>query len=201
MPESWTAIFAATTDPAPARSVYRLDMSVNTPILIIPSETCACAVPSDRAAATAMPIIVRWNAFIVLLRWKMSLPPRLHAEILVQLGHVRFEVRVADHVHDAPMLHYVVPVRDGGRESEILLDQQDREAPLFQLRDRASDLLHDHRRQSFGRLVQQQQPRARAQDPADREHLLLPAGELGALAREALLQVGKQRIDLRKREA
>ena len=76
MPESSTAIFAATTEPAPAKSVYRLDMSDSTPILITPSETCACAVPSDSAAATAMPIIVRLNAFIVLLRSRNEMPQR-----------------------------------------------------------------------------------------------------------------------------
>ena len=32
-------------------------------------------------------------------------------------------------------------------------------------------------RQTFGRLVEQQQPRAGAQDPRDRQHLLLAAGE------------------------
>jgi hypothetical protein len=43
-------------------------MSDNTPILMIPSETCAWAVPSESAAATPRPIIVRLNLFIVLLR-------------------------------------------------------------------------------------------------------------------------------------
>src|SRR6266404_2405755 len=48
MPESSTAILAATTEPAPARSVYRLDMSVKTPILTTPSETCASAAPAEQ---------------------------------------------------------------------------------------------------------------------------------------------------------
>ena len=100
----------------------------------------------------------------------------------MQLGHVRFEVRIADHVHHAPVIHHVMPVSHSGRKPEILFDQQDREAPLLQLRDRASDLLDDHRRQALGRLVQQQQSRAGAQDTADREHLLFPARELRALA-------------------
>ena len=42
--------------------------------------------------------------------------------------HVRVELGVGNHVDDAPVLHHVVPVRDGRREAEILLDQQDREA-------------------------------------------------------------------------
>ena len=48
-----------------------------------------------------------------------------------------------------------------------------------------ADLLDDDRREALGRLVEQQQPRAGAQDAADRQHLLLAAGELGALAARA----------------
>ena len=45
----------------------------------------------------------------------------------------------------------------------------------------------------FGRLVEQQQARAGAQDAPDCQHLLLAAGELGALAAQPLLDVRKQR--------
>ena len=66
----------------------------------------------------------------------------------------------------------------------------------LQRADGLADLLDDHRRQPLGRLVEQQQPRAGAQDAADRQHLLLAAGQLGALAgAEPLLQVGKQLED------
>ncbi len=64
MPESSTAILAAATEPAPARSVYRLDISVKTPILTTPSETCACATPAAQVAATARPTRLRLNAFM-----------------------------------------------------------------------------------------------------------------------------------------
>src|SRR5574338_548966 len=180
MPESSTAIFAARTEPAPARSVYKLDMSDSTPILIMLSEICACAPPKDSAAATA--------AATMVIRFVFIDPPlkvlrfRLHAEIFVQLVHVGVEFGVGNHVGHAPMLDHVVPVRDGGREAEVLLDQQDGEPLLLEPRDRAADLLHDHRRKALGRLVEQQQARSRAQDAADREHLLLAAGKLGALA-------------------
>ena len=46
-------------------------MSDSTPILMTPSETCACAVPNDSAAATARPTSVRLNVFIVLLQLGM----------------------------------------------------------------------------------------------------------------------------------
>jgi hypothetical protein len=57
--------FAATIDPAPARSVYRLDMSDSTPILTTLSEICACAAPAASAPAIARLIAVRFNAFML----------------------------------------------------------------------------------------------------------------------------------------
>src|SRR4030095_12852619 len=106
MPESSTAIFAATTDPAPARSVYRLDMSDSTPILIMLSETCACAAETPSAAAIAAAIIVCFIDFM--------LPPEgmLDAKVIVEFFHVRIEIDIADHVGDPPVLDDVVPVRD-----------------------------------------------------------------------------------------
>ena len=139
-PKSSTAIRAATTEPAPARSVYRLDMSVRTPILITSSDICACAVPAPIAAATASRP-VRLNAFMLSLRWGASRAligvqvrcPGSNTEIVVQLGHVRLQVRVRNHVDHAAVIHHVMPVRDRRREAEILLDQQDREALRLEL--------------------------------------------------------------------
>jgi hypothetical protein len=87
------------------------------------------------------------------------------------------------------VFHDVVTVRHGGCEAEILFDQQNREALLFERADRVADLLNNDGRETLGRLVQEQQPRAGAQDAADRKHLLLAAGEFGALAFQALAQI------------
>src|SRR5687767_5339767 len=188
MPESSTAMRAASTEPAPARSVYRLDMSDSTPILTTLSEICACATPAAIAPATARATILRLNDFMLLLlrgcgRRLVASPddstalellpcpslPRtaahlhladrvqLHAEIIVELLHVRRELRIREHVDDPPVFHHVVTVRDRRREAEILFDQQDREAFALQPLDRAPDLLHDHRCQALGRFVEQQQ--------------------------------------------
>src|SRR5258706_15431380 len=86
-------------------------------------------------------------------------------------------------------------------KAKILLDQEDGKPFSLEPRDGVADLLHDHRREALGRLVQKQQPRPGAQNAADREHLLLAARELGALARKALLQVGEQLENLLYREA
>src|SRR6185503_5709081 len=71
----------------------------------------------------------------------------------------------------------------------------------LQALDGAADVLDDDRREPLGRLVEQQQARAGAQDPRDREHLLLAAGELRALAAQALLEIGEQLEHLRERHA
>ena len=44
----------------------------------------------------------------------------------MQLVHAGVELGVGDHVHDAAVLHHVVPVGHGGGEAEVLLDEQDR---------------------------------------------------------------------------
>ena len=94
-----------------------------------------------------------------------------------------------------------MPVRDRGREAEVLLDQQHGEAARLDLADGAADLLHDDRRETFGRLVQQQHLGTGAQDAGDRQHLLLAARQLGALGGvRAFLQVGEQREDLLDRQ-
>ena len=111
----------------------------------------------------------------------------------MQLSGVGVELRGGELVDDASVLHDVIAIGYGGGETEILLDQEDGEALRLEGADGTADLLHDDRRQAFGRFVEQQQPRAGAQDSCDRQHLLLAAGELGALAAEPLTQVREQR--------
>src|SRR5690242_1973366 len=185
-------------------------MSDSTPILISLPVNCACAVPAANAPAIASASRLLFIAFIgtpplkkpkwgrrrLLRQSAKVVSDPSNTQVLVQLVHVPVERGVFDHVDDAPVLHHVMPVGDGGREAEILLDEQDREAALLERADRAPDLLDDDRRQSFRRLVQQQEARARTQDAPDGEHLLLTAGELGPLASAPLGEVRKERVDL-----
>src|SRR2546429_264099 len=142
----------------------------------------AGAAPTASAAAS----VAIQRAFIV---GSLLVP-----EMLGQLVHVGVEVRVDDGVDDASMLHDVMPVGHGGRESEILLDEEDRETFRLQAPDGGADLLDDHRGQALRRLVQQQQARARAEKARDGKHLLLATRELGALAAPALAEAGEQRL-------
>src|SRR3954462_22925 len=181
-PKSSTARRAAATEPGPPMSAYRLDMSLRTPILITRSDTWAFAPVAGSATATAQLNLLR----------DIETPPLLNPEILLNAVHVRFQPVVRHHVDDAAMLDHVVAIGHRLREAEILLHQQQREALLLEAREHAADLLHQHRCQALGRLIEQQQLRAGAQDAADGEHLLLAARELGARAVQPLLEVREQ---------
>src|SRR5207247_3880299 len=75
---------------------------------------------------------------------------------------------------------------------KILLDEEDGEALLLERSDGFADLLDDDRGKPFGRLIEQEEARAGTQDAADCEHLLLTARQLRALARQPVLEIGKQ---------
>ena len=60
----------------------------------------------------------------------------------------------------------------------VLVDHQDGLTRRLQCGEAAPDLLADERREALGRFVQDQQARVGRQRAADREHLLLAAGEL-----------------------
>src|SRR6266702_4665583 len=203
-PKSSTAIFAATTEPGPVMSEYSPDMSLRTPILVTSSAVWAYAVPQASAPATAA---------MLKRRFILSAPClvlTLYAEIFVERSELGVQLGIGELVHDLSVLHDVIAVRDGRGEVKILLDQENGEALRLERADGLADLLDDDRRETLGRLVEQQEPRPGAQDAGDRQHLLLAAGELGALAAQALLEVGKQaedrlegkpaRLDLRRQQ-
>src|SRR6185503_13499698 len=170
-------------------------MSVSTPIFTL--ICCACAVPQASAAANAASPIVFLN--ICFLR--CFYVARLNTEIVVQLLDIRLQLGIGELVDDTSVFHDVVAIRNGRCEAEILFDEQDGKTLLLERADSLADLLDDDRREPFGRLVEQEQPRPGAQDARDREHLLLAAGELRALAgAEALLQIREQREYLVERE-
>src|SRR3954471_3049991 len=175
-------------------------MSDRTPILMTPSDTCAFATIGALIAAKARPSAALSLPTADILISFASCGFESDSEILVDPAHVGLQLGPGDHVNDPPVLDDVVPVGHGLGEPEILLHQQDGEALLLQPRNGAADLLHDHRREALGRLVEQEKPRPRAQDAADGEHLLLAAGELGALAPQALAQVGKELENLLQRK-
>src|SRR5204863_3342584 len=67
-----------------------------------------------------------------------------------------------------------------------------REAFALEVLEHCDYLLHDHRRQAFGRLVEQEQQWIEHERARDRQHLLLAAGELEAEVALARAQARKQ---------
>src|SRR5262249_3092546 len=93
---------------------------------------------------------------------------RLQVLALVQLLRRALE-------HDDALVHDRQAIDQFERQPEILLDEQDRLAFAAQRADRVCHHFDNHRRQSFGRLVHQQEPRVRKQSARDRQHRLLAA--------------------------
>ena len=68
----------------------------------------------------------------------------------------------------------------------------------IQLEDDVADLVHDVRLDAFGRFVEDEQRRFEDERAADRQLLLLAAGEIAAAPVEHLLEHGEQVEDLRR---
>src|SRR5581483_10007585 len=72
----------------------------------------------------------------------------------------------------AAALDNVMPVTDAGEISDVLVDHEDRLPARLQHGQAVPDFLADQRRQTLGRLVEDQQSGIGHQRTADREHLL-----------------------------
>src|ERR1043166_3357183 len=178
-------------------------MSFMMPILTV---TCCAWAPAQASATpNRAPIPGRASTrFIACLPGSSPAPVTgaSHTEIVVQLFDVRVQVGIDEPVDDPSVFHDVVAVRNGLGEAEILLDQEDGESFLLERVDGAADLLDDDRGEALGRLIEQEEPRAGAQDATDGQHLPLAARQFRALARaEALLEVGEQGEDAVEAEA
>src|SRR5579859_2785860 len=108
----------------------------------------------------------------------------------LQLG-VGEELRRRALEHDRPILEHIGAMRDLERLADVLLDEQDRQPLPVQLPDEGEELLDRDRRQAERRLVEDQEARLGHQAAADREHLLLAAGERARALRGALLEPRK----------
>src|SRR3984893_7988461 len=92
-----------------------------------------------------------------------------------------------------------MPVGDRKRSAQVLLDQENRQSLALDTLEHRDDLLHDHRRQAFRGLVEQQQAGIEHERARDRKHLLLAARELKAEIALTLLEVRKQSEDALQR--
>ena len=97
-------------------------------------------------------------------------------QALLQLAVGGEHPRLHDPV-DAAIDHDGDVIGNSGRHADILLDHEDRHGALArELYQHGLDLLDDHRREPFRRLVHDQEVRVAEKRAANREHLLLAAG-------------------------
>src|SRR5215470_17390693 len=169
-------------------------MSVRTPILTASPETFGWA---ERAAARAPASAAREAVRVEFLM--MTLLRYLgasDAQVLLQEVGLRLELLAAhDRGHPA-VLEDVVAIGERRRKAQVLLDEDDREAPRVERRESAAERLDDHGREALGDLVEEEQARPGPQDPREGEHLLLPARKRGPGALSPLGEVRKHRVEL-----
>ena len=92
-----------------------------------------------------------------------------------------------------------MPVGERDQALHVLVDHQDRLAGRTQRREAAPDLFAHQRREALGRFVEDQQARLGHQRAADRQHLLLAAGELRCPCSAPLGQAREQLEDALRR--
>ena len=110
----------------------------------------------------------------------------------------RSEARRAESIRrlTRPLTMMATCLGDRRRHPDILLDDEHRDVALLaEPHQHVLDLGHDDGRQSFGRLVHDQETRIGHQRARDRQHLLLAAGELGAAIVLALGQAREGVVD------
>src|SRR4051794_5911261 len=96
---------------------------------------------------------------------------------------------------DPPGDHHQLALGHRRGDRQVLLDHEDRQAVGREPLERLDQRLDDRRREALGRLVHDQEPRVGEQCAADREHLLLAAGELHAAVTAPLGQPREQFVD------
>src|SRR5258705_12148812 len=97
-------------------------------------------------------------------------------------------------IHDGAAVHHGEVVAELERKVEILLDQHGCDlAEVAQIRDGAADGLDDRGLDAFSRLVKEERARPHHQRAADRELLLLAAGEVTAAPAEHAVEHREER--------
>src|SRR5580704_17450552 len=84
----------------------------------------------------------------------LQLAGTLYTEVVAQHYIVALQFRGGAGEADLALVHDVVAVANRERSRQVLLDQENSQALLFQSRQHLDDLLHDHGRKSLGWLVE-----------------------------------------------
>src|SRR5579872_4473497 len=114
------------------------------------------------------------------------------AEEPVLQGAVGGKRRHRTLINDPAIVHHPRLIADLLRDAEILLDQQYGDAGALNLLQAIDQRPDDRRRETLGRLVDEQKPPRLDDGARDREHLLLTAGERAGARQPEFLQSRKK---------
>src|SRR5205823_4144879 len=118
--------------------------------------------------------------------------PSEYAEMLRDDGIVELDRVRSAAKGDVPGVDDDHAVGEVESELDVLLHQYDGLALRLELRDGASDLRYQLRRESLGRLVHQEHARIAHERAPDCQHLLLAAGERASELSMAFLEAGEK---------
>src|ERR1019366_7580121 len=104
---------------------------------------------------------------------------------------VLFDLRRGARKADRPFAQDQVSVSKVEGHFQVLLHQHDGQSLAAQPANGGNDLFHNQRRQTFRRLVEEQDGGVGHERAGDRQHLLLAPRELRAKVALALLEAGK----------
>ncbi len=102
----------------------------------------------------------------------------VHADVRAEEVLVGGELGAGALDGDLPGAQHVAAVGDLERPQGVLLDDEDRAAPLAELDEQVEDGVDQHRREAERRLVEQHEARLAHQRPGDGELLGLAAGQV-----------------------
>src|SRR5215471_7766374 len=128
-----------------------------------------------------------WSPQALSRSLRQGLPePRSNREIAVASHGIGRERARGARPHDASLLQDDVAVGESEQRFDGLVDDEDRQAVALQRTKAVPDLLPGQRRQSFRRLIEEQQLGVGHQCTADRQHLLLATRDLIAIVAATL---------------
>src|SRR6516165_5389546 len=156
------------------------------------------AVPTAAPPARAHSRKPRRDSFVAMIKSSFSKSFELlrKSEIAMHDFRLGLEFVGCTRMYDGALLHQKHVRTELECGFDILLDQQDRHAFLIDAVNFAPDLRYQPRHDPFGRLVKNDKARAHHQAAADRQHLLLTAGECVTGLLQSFLELGKTGKDI-----
>src|SRR6266851_966891 len=216
-PKASTAFFTASVTSASlltSQTTGRAPFAIASHVILAASllrSTQATAAPASakaRAMARPMPppapvtsaaLPARENVSRVVMSHRQS--SRAAAQICFAHARILAQGRAGAARDDAAGLQHVAAARGLERVARVLLDQEHAHARIVDGADGAKDVLHDHRGEAERGLVEAEKFWLRHHGAAERQHLLLAAGERAGILRGAFGEAREHRKDVADQRA